>query len=60
MTSAILMQEAEHLKLAPWITQRNGVRKEVADQDVGTHVHPWLNCVDVSQKSPHYCKVISL
>ena len=25
-----------------------------------THVHPWLIHVDVWQKSPQYCKVISL
>ena len=26
----------------------------------GTHVHPWLIHVNVWQKSPQYCKVISL
>ena len=26
----------------------------------GTHVHPWLIHVNVWQKPPHYCKVISL
>ena len=26
----------------------------------GTHVHPWLIHVDVCQKPPQYCKVISL
>ena len=26
----------------------------------GTHVHPWLMHVNVWQKPPHYCKVISL
>ena len=25
-----------------------------------THVHTWLICVDVWQKSPQYCKTISL
>ena len=29
-------------------------------QDDGTQVHPWLIHVDVWQKSPQYCKVISL
>ena len=29
-------------------------------QDGGTHVHPWLIHVNVWQKLPHYCKVISL
>ena len=26
----------------------------------GTHVHPWLLHVNVWQKPPQYCKVISL
>ena len=26
----------------------------------GTHVHPWLIHVNVWQKQPHYCTVISL
>ena len=26
----------------------------------GTHVHPWLIHVNVRQKPPQYCKVISL
>ena len=26
----------------------------------GTHVHPWVIRVDVWQKPPQYCKVISL
>ena len=26
----------------------------------GTHVHPWLIHEDVWQKTPQYCKVISL
>ena len=26
----------------------------------GTHVHPWLSHVNVWQKPPQYCKVISL
>ena len=29
-------------------------------QDMGKHVHPWLIYVDVWQKPPQYCKVISL
>ena len=29
-------------------------------QDGGIHVHPWLIHVDVWQKPPQYCKVISL
>ena len=27
---------------------------------VGTYIHPWLIHVDVWQKPPQYCKVISL
>ena len=29
-------------------------------QNRGTHVHPWLIHVNVWQKPPQYCKVISL
>ena len=29
-------------------------------QDGETHVHPWLIHVNVWQKPPQYCKVISL
>ena len=29
-------------------------------QDGKTHAHPWLIHVDVWQKTPQYCKVISL
>ena len=29
-------------------------------KDWGTHVHPWLIHVNVWQKPPQYCKVISL
>ena len=29
-------------------------------QDGGTHAHPWLIHVNVWQKPPQYCKVISL
>ena len=37
---------------------RGGRREGV--QDGGTHVHPWLVHVDVWQKPPQHCKVISL
>ena len=33
--------------------------KWVRDSGWGTHVHPWLIPVDVWQKTPQYCKVIS-
>ena len=29
-------------------------------EEQGTHVHPWLIHVNVGQKPPQYCKVISL
>ena len=39
----------------------DGVGREVGGgvQDGGTHVHLWLTHVDVWQKPPQYCKVIS-
>ena len=41
---------------------RDGVGREVGGgvQDAGTCVHPWLIHVDVWQKPPQYCIVISL
>jgi len=43
-------------------TQRDGIGREVGGRfRMGeTHVHPWLIHADVWQKSPQYCKVISL
>ena len=43
-------------------TQRDGRGREVGGgvQDRGTHVHPWLIHVNVWQKPPQYCKIISL
>jgi len=64
MTSANLMHEAGHSKPVLWDNpnQRYGVGREVGGgvQDGRTHVHPWLIHVDVWQKPPQYCKVISL
>ena len=42
--------------------QRDGTGREVGGgfQDKGTHVHPWLIHVNVWQKPPQYCEVISL
>ena len=37
-------------------TQRGGMGRE----EGATHVHPWLIRVNVWQKPPEYCKVISL
>ena len=39
-----------------WVGEGGGSRV----QDAGTHVHPWLIHVNVWQKPPQYCKVISL
>ena len=39
-------------------TLRDKMRREA--QDVGTHVHSWLIHINVWQKPPQYCKVISL
>ena len=62
MTSAGSMPEAGHLKLVLWDNPEGwggeGDRREV--QDGGTHVHLWLIHVDVWQKTPRYCKIISL
>ena len=62
MTSANSLHEAGHPKLVlrnkPEGRGEEGGGKGV--QDVGTHVHPWLIHVDIWQKPPQYCKVISL
>ena len=44
------------------VPQRDGVGKEVGGGFGirGTHVHPWLIHVNVWQKPPQYCIVISL
>ena len=41
-------------------TQRDGAGKWEGDSEWGARVHPWLIHVDVWQKPPQYCKVISL
>ena len=55
----------KHIYLLPHVklmTSANLLQKEGGRgvQDGGLHVHPWLICVDVWQKPPQYCKVISL
>ena len=56
------MHEAGHSKLVHWDNPEgwagNGSRRGV--QGGGTHVHRWLIHVNVWQKPPQYCKVISL
>ena len=56
------MNEAGTQSWCSGTTQSDGVRKEVGGvfRMGGAHVHPWLNHVDVWQKSPQYYKVISL
>jgi len=56
------MHEAGHSKLMPWdnLEGWDGEGYVRGHQDGGTHVHPWLIHVDVWQKPPQYCKVISL
>ena len=42
-------------------TLRDGMGREVEGGfRMGTHIHPWLIHVNVWQKPPQYCKVISL
>ena len=63
MISASLMHEAGHSKLVLW-DNPEGWGGEGGGGRVfkmgGTHVHPGLIHVDVCQKPPQYCKVISL
>ena len=43
------------------MTLRDGMGREVGGgSGWGTHVHPWLIHVNVWQKPPQYCNVISL
>jgi len=45
---------------SPGTTQRDGMGREVGGgSGWGIHVHPWLIHVNVWQKPPQYCKVIS-
>ena len=62
MTSANSMHETGHSKLLLWDNPEGwdgeGGGRGVWDQ--GTHVHLWLIHINVWQKLPQYCKVISL
>ena len=62
MTDTSSMHEAGQSNLVFWDNPEGlgGERAERWIQDVGIHVHPWLIQVNVWQKSPQYCKVISL
>ena len=62
MTNPSLMHETGHPKLVHWDNPegRDGEGGGRGVEDEETHVHPWLIHVNVWQKPPHYCKVISL
>ena len=62
MTSASSMHDAGHSKSVLWDNPEGWDREGGGRrfQDGGAHVHPWLNHVNVWQKPPQYCKVISL
>ena len=61
MTSPSSMHETGHSELVHW-DDPEGWDGETWDggSGWGTHVHPWLIHVNVRQKPPQYCKVISL
>ena len=62
MTSPSSMHETGHSELVHWDNPEgwDGEGGGRVVQDRGTHVHPWLIHVNVWQKAPQYCKVISL
>ena len=61
MTSSSLMHEIGHSQLVHWDNPEGLIGKEVGGgSDQGSYVHPWLIHVNVWQKPPQYCKVISL
>jgi len=60
MTIASLMHEAGTQNRCSGTTQRDRVGGRWEGVQDGKHVHSWLIHVDVWQKPPQYCKVISL
>ena len=62
MTSTNSIRESRHPKLVLWDNPEGWGREGGGSgvQDGGTHVHPWMIHVDVWQKPPQYCKVITL
>ena len=55
------MRETGHLKLVYWDDPEGGDGEgSGGGSGWGTHVHPWRIHVNVWQKPPQYCKVISL
>ena len=59
MTSTSFMHEAGHSKQVHWIYSE-GWDGDGGGRDSGTYAHLWLIHVNVWQKAPEYCKVISL
>ena len=62
MTSVSSIHEAEHSKLVLWDNSEGweGEGSERVVQDGGTLIHSWLIHLNVWQKPPQYCKIISL
>ena len=60
MTSASSMHETGHSKLVHWDNPQGWGRSGEGVQDGGRHVQPWLIHVNLWQKPPQHCKVISL
>ena len=60
MTSPSSKHKTGHSGPVPWDDPEgsDGEGGGRGVQDGG--VHPWLICVDVRQKPPQYCKVVSL
>ena len=56
------MHETGHSKLVHWDSPEgwDGEGGGRGLRDEGKHIHPWLIHVNVWQKPPQYCKVISL
>ena len=56
------MHEAGHSQPVLWDTPEGwgGEGEGSGVQDRGTHVHPWVIHVDIWQKPPQYCRIISL
>ena len=62
MTSPSSVHETGHSKPVHWEKPEgwDGEGGGKGGRDGRTHVHPWLIHVNVCQKPPKYCKVISL
>ena len=56
------MHEAGHSKPVLWDNPEGwgGEEDRIGVKDEGAHAHSWLIHVNVWQKPPQYCKVISL